>query len=515
MIRLRLAFFVFALVGVNAFAGGSSVAEDAIALDLAFVDVKQLIHAQVVIDAGGRDYDAIWDAKFQAIVDYCDLNEDQTLSQSECRRLPSARALRESASSGFAPVIGEPPAWNDLDSNADGQATVQELATYYRDNGLGSIVCGIGVAPFSSELTSSLLERLDLDQNEQVTAAEWLQAEKILPALDQNDDELLGAGELVAGIFYPGASGNLLCGAPRAEDRSLPESLKKFPIVVLPRDSKDGVWMKRVGSLLSAGGESASVEKLSAWRLQPVDAQWRLSVSSAPDAAWKIQAADAASDDSDLMRWKSETGWITVRTEAGRLKEYGEGIRKNVIDRFDAANNDNDDQLTKEEWSAERGGFGASMVRLLDANEDEIVTRAELDAWLQLQREIGANQVMMTAIDCGPGLFELLDFDRNGALSRRELRNAWNRIESAGAAESGMIHPDRLPRQILLTFSLGQPTSPLGKLERSGPSWFLAMDRNGDGDVSRREFVGPSTAFDRMDRNRDDLVSPGEVPDQK
>ena len=36
------------------------------------------------------------------------------------------------------------------------------------------------------------------------------------------------------------------------------------------------------------------------------------------------------------------------------------------------------------------------------------------------------------------------------------------------------------------------------------------MDRNHDGDVSRREFLGPRDQFDRLDRDNDGLIDPDE-----
>jgi hypothetical protein len=37
------------------------------------------------------------------------------------------------------------------------------------------------------------------------------------------------------------------------------------------------------------------------------------------------------------------------------------------------------------------------------------------------------------------------------------------------------------------------------------------MDRNGDGDVSRREFLGPPDAFLKLDRDGDGVISRDEA----
>lgn len=37
------------------------------------------------------------------------------------------------------------------------------------------------------------------------------------------------------------------------------------------------------------------------------------------------------------------------------------------------------------------------------------------------------------------------------------------------------------------------------------------MDRNRDGDVSRREFLGPKAQFDRLDLDKDGLLDPVEA----
>ncbi|HEY4259834.1 MAG TPA: hypothetical protein VGM98_06735, partial [Schlesneria sp.] len=44
-----------------------------------------------------------------------------------------------------------------------------------------------------------------------------------------------------------------------------------------------------------------------------------------------------------------------------------------------------------------------------------------------------------------------------------------------------------------------------------GPIWFQRWDRNNDGDITWREFLGPRDAFEQLDADRDDLIDPKEA----
>ncbi len=45
------------------------------------------------------------------------------------------------------------------------------------------------------------------------------------------------------------------------------------------------------------------------------------------------------------------------------------------------------------------------------------------------------------------------------------------------------------------------------------PAWMTAMDRNGDGELSRREFLGSSRQFAAIDRNADGVIDASEARD--
>ena len=94
------------------------------------------------------------------------------------------------------------------------------------------------------------------------------------------------------------------------------------------------------------------------------------------------------------------------------------------------------------------------------------------------------------------------------------------RLASFDRNGDGQVTAAELPHRFELSFS--QASSPLAFVVRSdlddaaadaprpvsaaGPHWFQKMDRNHDGDVSFREFLGPNEAFLRLDADGDGLI---------
>jgi Ca2+-binding EF-hand superfamily protein len=114
--------------------------------------------------------------------------------------------------------------------------------------------------------------------------------------------------------------------------------------------------------------------------------------------------------------------------------------------------------------------------------------------------------VSLTAVPGPVGLFDLLDTDRDGQLSVAELRAApavladWSPGDPAVSlvVVPGVAKPPAVP--LVRTFT-----------RTAGPAWFRASDRNGDGYVSRREFLGTPDQFLAIDTNGDGLISPEEA----
>jgi Ca2+-binding EF-hand superfamily protein len=470
-------------------------------LDLLYLGDDTLLRLRVEVELDGRPLDALWDETFRALFADLDRDGDGFLSREEARRAPSALRVRQLSWGLFFAVPGPPPPWEELDRTpADGRVSCAELADYYRRHGVGGVQVAVGRAPATDALTDALLRALDRDGDGRVSKAEWLAADESLHALDLNDDELISGDELVAGLHYPGALGGTLL-TPWSPDDPPSSLLDTFPLV-RPPEAADPGWAMR----LSARRDHAGA--LTAWRDRPPDHKLVVRLGRRAEGAAAVEWSGHAAGDAVLLDLGRT--WCAVRTGASRLAADCASAGKMARQRFAEADADRDGSLDRDE--AARASF-APLRDLFDAADrdgDGRVSAAEWSAYLDLQARLAEGQVVLTVLDHGRGLFELLDADRDGVLSVREQRSAWARLEAADCLRDGALDRSRLPRQLRCVGSRGRPSGGRPRPAR-GPAWFRAMDRNGDGDVSRREWLGSEEEFRKIDADGDGLISADEA----
>src|SRR5207302_539497 len=128
--------------------------------------------------------------------------------------------------------------------------------------------------------------------------------------------------------------------------------------------------------------------------------------------------------------------------------------------------------------------------------------------------------------DQSRGLFDLLDTNRDGRLSVREMRRAPQLLGQLDRDGKGFLTQRDLPRSYRLEVKRGpmdqsglggfgavvnRYLTPSGRTEaerpQAGPLWFRKMDRNRDGDVSRKEFLFGEELFRKIDTDGDGLIS--------
>ncbi len=135
------------------------------------------------------------------------------------------------------------------------------------------------------------------------------------------------------------------------------------------------------------------------------------------------------------------------------------------------------------------------------------------------------NQIAVGAVVDGYPLFRLLDRDNNRRLTLRERRQLGKSLAGLDRNSDGEIAGAELPTAIRLAVTRGllahqtleEPIAASIELRdqerKPTPSWFADMDRNADGDLSRREFLGTPEQFSRLDRDSDGLINVKEVQD--
>jgi Ca2+-binding EF-hand superfamily protein len=134
--------------------------------------------------------------------------------------------------------------------------------------------------------------------------------------------------------------------------------------------------------------------------------------------------------------------------------------------------------------------------------------------------------VSLVVSDQSRGLFDLLDADRDGRLSVREMRQAPKLLERLDRDGKGYLTRQDVPRSYRLALRrgpagaggaadvaaavnryLGGYRAEAGGEASAGPLWFRKMDRNRDGDVSRKEFPFSDEEFRKIDTDGDGLIS--------
>jgi Ca2+-binding EF-hand superfamily protein len=118
-------------------------------------------------------------------------------------------------------------------------------------------------------------------------------------------------------------------------------------------------------------------------------------------------------------------------------------------------------------------------------------------------------------------LFEELDGNSDGRLGEREIAKGSQRLLSRDVDGDGQLDADELSGSMIVAFLRGEPPNqesfyiPATAAQRAAdgksPAWFVRGDFNGDGDISRREFLGSLEQFSRLDTDQNGYIGADEA----
>lgn len=179
----------------------------------------------------------------------------------------------------------------------------------------------------------------------------------------------------------------------------------------------------------------------------------------------------------------------------------------------------------------QHGGRGGGMLQA-DTNHDGNITRAEYQAWIDQrfaardadhdgriapgERQRGGGGTGGRAVDqagfrrAALARFDRLDTNHDGTVDAQEQTAARELMRFRMAGRGGEHRPGMGP-------GMGPGMAPgmgrgMGHGQGGGRA-MLAADTNGDGRISRDEFLAAArTRFDRMDTNHDGYIDQGERP---
>ncbi len=450
-----------------------------------------------------------------------DADKDQALSPAEAARLP----LGAKAS---GPAVGDQ--WKALDTApVDDRLTVDEIVAFVARE-LGEPF-RLTILPSRSFQSVRLVERLDRDNDASLSMEELSGSITRLRQADLDDDEAVSIAELI-----PVPRRN---GQPMDQTASL-----EAPIILI--DTAAGVT-NAVPRVLQTHGRDANGLSVPFDRLRSGEAspeRFDINQDQRLDAqeltAWLRQSPAAVSIEAFLGQRKKSTVSLQDGTEkqAGTLVSAdlgGATVEMNAINisfqqsdsaklyrtRFLTSDRDKNGYLDATEYTTL---LLSSPFQDVDANADAMLMRDELTTFVEFDAVAVQTRIELTVSDASKTLFDLLDGNVDRRLTPREIGQGFERLRSIDRNNDQRVAEAELESRYRLTLSLGRndlfagrtsmamaPTTGRIRTRRDGTAWHQRMDRNQDGDISWREFLGSREQFASLDLDHDGLVDLSEA----
>jgi len=432
--------------------------------------------------------------------------------------------------------------WKELDkSPEDGHLSLTELATHY-EAAMGK--------PFS--LTRrvkeqfeevDLFSKLDSNGDEAVSTAELTEGLGALIKLDLDDDETISAAEL-APLFDPS---NRQIAINTTED-----SQEAYPFLLLAGGADLDAVSKK---LLEEYDREADGQKSGGLSKSEVPATWETISSFDADSNGELSPAELKA----ALQSEKYPVELSIRLPSfGRAKVTQSGVKVTGLpsSRLSAKLGHQLVEFVAKKWSSDVSNsisfYKIDFLRkdgdknsYLDASEfsamnipgatfaacdldsDGKVFVKELEFFLAESVALSRSRLVMKIENDRQSLFKILDKNLDRRLSHREFVDGYREMLKHDGNSDGQLSPKELESRYKVTIELARTslfematanrmasanaTSPRLEQSTEGPEWFRRMDVNRDGDVSRREFLGPVSQFDELDANGDGFLGASEA----
>jgi Ca2+-binding EF-hand superfamily protein len=423
------------------------------------------------------------------------------------------------------------------------------------------IIAGQAEPPSADAINEKLFTLLDTDKDGKLSREELARAPVILHKLDLDDDEMVSTQEMSGNVDTSNGTFVVRSVAFTGEQAG-----NNGPFVPVKLGEANTQLAQRLLNHYGKKGENASGKKLTQKELGLDDASFQRLDMDEDDKLDREELSRFAQRDPDLelrvhlgKRTGKEAaielvqskdhpsalaksirpgtgGNLTLELGSTQLEfggaesssepQFAVRLRQQYLAQFRMADRDNNGYLDEKE--AQQSPVYRNVFRMLDRDSDGKLFEKEIVAYLdrmnKLQELAMRSCASLSVKDQGRGLFDLVDANSDGRLGIREMRQMGKLIDELDRDGDGQISRGEIPHKYRVDVrrgpSLGNQFAPRAVVirkfgmnnqqelpERSGPRWFQKMDRNHDGDVSRREFLGTEEEFRKIDTDGDGLIS--------
>jgi Ca2+-binding EF-hand superfamily protein len=431
-----------------------------------------------------------------------------------------------------------------------------------------SAFLGGGVEPTVEEVREASFTLLDANKDGKLTREKLAAAPEVLLRLDEDEDEIVTTRELVPNARPPI---DLLRGRGRMGGRGGPAattSNKTLLLVTVPGEAPADLvrfMQERYGpksdkpqekklSRKDLGLDEPVFTQLDANKDGLLDAEELAAfVKRKPDLEVVVRLGGKKQTEQGIAVSRSSplVGKVTARGpmtlldlgltqldlrggEEATSDPFGTSLKQQYLAEFAKyKKNDRPGNEFIDEKQAANSRLFRVLFKAIDRDGSGEITEKKVISYVDHLGELQARARRACATlllsDESRGLFDLLDTNGDGRLSVREMRGAIKLLERLDRDGKGYLTRADIPHRYGLTLRGGAPegNAPDGakifaalyggsnktrtEATQTGPLWFRKMDRNRDGDVSRKEFLYGEELFRQIDTDGDGLISLAEA----
>jgi Ca2+-binding EF-hand superfamily protein len=415
-----------------------------------------------------------------------------------------------------------------------------------------------GGPPTGDALNERLFNLLDTNKDGKLSREELAAAPKVLARLDADEDEMVTPGEIMGTARVGGGANEVVAQVAFTADYDLllREGLNG-PFYVVQSNAGDSNLARRLLNQYGAKGArkltakalgldretftqldadgdgELDAEELARFARRTPDAELAIRIGKGGKAAVELLKARPGlakhfsnKDGKPVLDMNNTRVELNVGVAAPADNQLSINVRQRLLMVFKTADTDKNGYL--DEAEARQSPF-RTLFKVMDRDGDGKLYEKEVVAYFDAMKALSdgamASMVSLQVSDHGKGLFDMLDTDGDGRLSQRELRQLPKLVGALASKPDGSVSRAEVPRSYRATFQQGSANAPSGPrkfvvalnggmaqrvpvpVRTAGPLWFRKMDRNRDGDVSRREFLGSDEDFRRIDTDGDGLIS--------